>query len=101
MKFISHKAACYYWNDTLISQKDKLPELYPKYYKKWKLINRKKDKSLSAKDFRLWLYLRKVDESFAKELGRRGGETTKKKFGNEFFKKISKLGVKARYEKLV
>ena len=32
----------------------------------------------------------------AKELGRRGGEATKTKFGKAHFKRISKLGVKAR-----
>ena len=63
MKFITRKGACVYWNDKLLYQKDELSELYPKYYKKWQKIDRKKDKSLSAKDFRFWLYLRKVDES--------------------------------------
>lgn len=35
----------------------------------------------------------------AKVLGKRGGEATKKKLGKEHFKRISKLGVKARNEK--
>lgn len=35
----------------------------------------------------------------AKVLGKRGGEATKAKLGKEHFKKISKLGVKARHEK--
>ncbi len=60
MKFISHRAKCEYWNSKLLYRNLELPELYPKYYKKWLLIDRKKDKSLSARDFRLWLYLRKV-----------------------------------------
>ena len=34
--------------------------------------------------------------NIAKELGRRGGEATKAKFGKEHFKKISKMGLKAR-----
>lgn len=63
MKFISHKAACIYWNTKLLYEKKRLPFLYPKYFKKWKSIDREKDKSLSAQDFRFWLYLRKVDES--------------------------------------
>ena len=63
MKFITHEGACVFWNDKLLYQKDELPELYPKYYKKWHKIDRIKDKSLSAGDFRFWLYLRKVDES--------------------------------------
>ena len=37
----------------------------------------------------------------ARELGKRGGEATKAKLGKDHFKKISKLGVKARNEKLV
>ena len=102
MKFSSHKATCIYWNEKLLYQQGKLPELYPNQYEKWKDIDRKKDKSLSAQDFRFWLYLRKIGESeFPKSLGKKGGEATKKKYGNEFFKKISKLGVKARNEKLV
>ena len=32
----------------------------------------------------------------ARELGKRGGEATKAKLGIEHFRKISKLGVKAR-----
>ena len=40
-------------------------------------------------------------EDTAKELGKLGGEATKKKLGKEHFKRISKLGVKARSEKLV
>ena len=35
----------------------------------------------------------------ARELGKLGGEATKKKLGVEHFKRISKLGVKARNEK--
>lgn len=101
MKFISHKAACIYWNEKLLFQKKNLLKLYPEYYKKWLKIDRKKDKSWSAKDFRFWLYLRKIDEdySIARELGKRGGDATKAKLGKEHFKKISKLGVKARSEK--
>jgi len=34
--------------------------------------------------------------NIAKKLGKKGGETTKKKYGKNYFKKISKLGVKAR-----
>lgn len=34
---------------------------YPHYHKKWKKIDRKKDKSLSANYFRLWVYLREND----------------------------------------
>ena len=100
MKFISHESACAYWNEKLLNQKNILSYLYPYYYKDWLSIDRKKDKSLSSKDFRLWLYLRKVNESkFARELGRCGGEATKKKLGKAHFKRISKLGVKARHEK--
>ena len=35
----------------------------------------------------------------AKKLGKRGGEKTKARFGKSHFKKISKLGVKARKKK--
>lgn len=34
--------------------------------------------------------------NIAKELGRRGGKATKAKLGIEHFKRISKIGVKAR-----
>lgn len=37
----------------------------------------------------------------AKALGKLGGTATQIKLGNEHFKRISKLGVKARNEKLV
>ncbi len=36
------------------------------------------------------------NKNIAQKLGRRGGKTTKAKFGIKFFKRISKLGVKAR-----
>ena len=35
-------------------------------------------------------------KTIAQELGKLGGEATKKKLGKEHFKRISKLGVKAR-----
>ena len=38
-------------------------------------------------------------EKMAKVLGKRGGEVTKAKLGIKHFKRISKLGVKARHEK--
>ena len=37
--------------------------------------------------------------NIAKELGRRGGEATKARFGKSHFKKISKLGVRERKKK--
>ncbi len=41
-----------------------LAKIFPKHYRKWNKINRKKDKSLSANNFRLWLYLRLLDEKY-------------------------------------
>ena len=34
-----------------------------------------------------------------KEAGQKGGQSTKEKYGNEYFKKISKLGVETRRRK--
>ncbi len=101
MKFINHEAKCEYWNAKLLIEKDQLPELYPQYYKKWKAIDRTKDKSLSASEFRLWLYLRKVSETskIARSLGKLGGEATKAKLGVDHFKRISKLGLEVRRRK--
>lgn len=62
MKFLNHSAKCEHWNGKLLTQRHNLPSLYPKYYKKWLSIDIEKDKSLSAQDFRLWLYLRKCDD---------------------------------------
>lgn len=36
---------------------------------------------------------------FAKQLGKRGGNKTKKKYGPDYFKEISKKGVAARWSK--
>lgn len=41
-----------------------LAKVFPKHHKKWSKINRKKDKSYSANDFRFWLYLRLLDEKY-------------------------------------
>jgi len=41
-----------------------LAKYFPKHYKRWSKINRKKDKSYSASDFRFWLYLRLLDEKY-------------------------------------
>ena len=41
-----------------------LAKYFPEYYIKWSKINRKKDKSYSAKDFRFWLYLRLLDRRY-------------------------------------
>jgi GTPase SAR1 family protein len=46
-----------------------------------------------------WDNIEKYSNLMAKELGKKGGEATKSKLGKEHFKKISELGVKARYEK--
>ncbi len=35
----------------------------------------------------------------AKQLGKRGGEKTKKKYGPDYYKKLSKKGLAARWHK--
>lgn len=48
-----HKLVCIYWNW-------RLPHDLDKQLKEWKKIDHRKDKSLSGKSFRLWMYLRKI-----------------------------------------
>jgi len=48
-----HKIVCRYWNW-------RLPKDLNKQLKIWQSIDHRKDKSLSGKDFRFWLYLRKI-----------------------------------------
>ncbi len=41
-----------------------LRDAYSEQFGSWSVIDKSKDKSLSAGDFRFWLYLRLLDEKF-------------------------------------
>ena len=50
-----HILICRFWNW-------RIPMDINLYIEEWQKIDHRKDKSLSGKDFRFWLYLRKVDK---------------------------------------
>jgi hypothetical protein len=54
IKLFFFKIKCYYWDW-------RLPKDLNILENKWRNIDHRKDRSLSGKDFRFWLYLRKVD----------------------------------------
>jgi hypothetical protein len=49
-----YRARCIYWDW-------RIPSDINLYIKRWGAIDRRKDKSLSTKDFRQWYYLRKIE----------------------------------------
>lgn len=38
-------------------------------------------------------------QRYLKQLGEKGGNKTKKKYGSEYYKKIGEMGLKKRYQK--
>ena len=50
-----YRLKCIYWNW-------RLPKDLNLYLQRWEAIDHRKDKSWSGKDFRLWLYKRKLEQ---------------------------------------
>jgi len=50
-----YRMKCVYWNK-------RIPKDINLYLQRWKAIDHRQDKSVSGEDFRLWYYLRKVQE---------------------------------------
>ena len=56
-------------------------------------------RSLAGDFIELYRDMHKDVKKYLKQLGKKGGNNTKKKYGSEYYKKIGEMGLKKRYKK--